>query len=41
MLYKKLLKDCSFSDSTNSKRDDIWMRLSLLNDLWSYEEMND
>ncbi len=39
--YKELFEDCSFSDSTNSKRDDIWMRLSLSNDLWSYEEMND
>ncbi len=38
---KKLFEDYSFFDSTNSKRDDIWMRLSLLNDLWSYEEMND
>jgi len=39
--YKKLFKDCSFSDSTHSKRNDIWMRSCLLNDLWSYEEMND
>ncbi len=39
--YKELFKDCSFSDSTNLKRDDIWMRSSLSNDLWSYEEMND
>ncbi len=39
--YKELFKDCSFSDSTNSKKDDIWMKLSLSNDLWSYEEMND
>ncbi len=39
--YKKLFEDCSFFDLTNSKRDDIWMRSSLLNDLWSYEEMND
>ncbi len=39
--YKELFKDCSFFDSTNSKRDDIWMRSSLSNDLWSYEETND
>ncbi len=39
--YKELFRDCSFSDSTNSKRDDIWMRSSLSNNLWSYEEMND
>ena len=39
--YKELFEDCSFSDSTNSRRDDIWMRSSLLNDIWSYEEMND
>jgi len=39
--YKELFEDCSSSNSTNSKRDDIWMRLNLLNDLWSYEEMND
>ncbi len=39
--YKELFEDCSFSDLTNSKRDDIWMRSSLSNDLWSYEEMND
>ncbi len=39
--YKELFEDCLSSDSTNSKRDDIWMRLSLSNDLWSYEEMND
>ena len=38
---KKLFKDCSFSDSTNSKRGDIWMKSSLSNDLWSYEETND
>ncbi len=38
--YKELFEDCSSSDSTNSKKDDIWMRLSLSNDLWSYEEMN-
>ena len=38
--YKELFEDYSFSDSTNSKRDDIWMKLSLSNDLWSYEEMN-
>ncbi len=41
MFYKELFEDCSFFDSTNSKKDDIWMRLSLSNDLWSYEEMND
>ncbi len=41
MFYKKLFEDCSFSDSTNSKRDDIWMKSSLSNDLWLYEEMND
>ena len=39
--YKKLFEDCSFSDSTNSKKDDIWMRSSLLNNLWLYEETND
>ncbi len=39
--YKELFEDCSFFDSTNSKKDDIWMRSSLSNDLWSYEEMND
>ncbi len=39
--YKELFEDCSFFDSTNLKRDDIWMRLSLLNDLWLYEETND
>ncbi len=39
--YKELFKDCSSFDSTNSKRDDIWMKSSLLNDLWSYEETND
>ena len=39
--YKELFKDCSFSDSVNSKRDDIWMKSSLSNDLWSYEETND
>ena len=39
--YKKLFEDYSFFDSTNLKRDDIWMRLSLSNDLWSYEEIND
>ena len=39
--YKEVFEDCSFFDSTNSKRDDIWMKLSLSNDLWSYEEMND
>ncbi len=39
--YKELFEDCSFSDSTNSKKDDIWMKLSLSNNLWSYEEMND
>ncbi len=39
--YKELFEDCSFFDLTNSKRDDIWMRLSLSNDSWSYEEMND
>ena len=31
--YKKLFEDCSFSDSTNSKRDDIWMRFKLVK--WS------
>ncbi len=31
--YKELFEDCSFSDLTNSKRDDIWMRSSLSNDL--------
>ncbi len=35
------LTSWQFSDSTNSKRNDIWIRLSLSNDLWSYEEMND
>ncbi len=39
--YKELFKDYSFSDSANSKRDDIWMKSSLSNDLWSYEETND
>ncbi len=39
--YKKLCEDCSFSDSTNLKRDDIRMKSSLSNDLWSYEETND
>ncbi len=39
--YKELFEDCLFSDLTNSKRDDIWMKLSLSNNLWSYEEMND
>ncbi len=39
--YKKLFEDCSSSDSTNLKRDDIWIRLSLSNNLWSYEETND
>ncbi len=39
--YKELFEDCSFSDSTNSKRDDIWIRLSLSSNLWSYEETND
>jgi len=39
--YKELFKDCLSFDSTNSKRDNIWMRSSLSNDLWSYEEMND
>ncbi len=39
--YKELFKDCSSFDLTNSKKDDIWMKLSLSNDLWSYEEMND
>ncbi len=39
--YKKLFEDCSFSDSTNSKKDDIWMRSSLSNSLWSYKETND
>jgi len=39
--YKELFEDCSSSDSANLKRDDIWMRLSLSNDLWSYEETND
>jgi len=39
--YKELFKDCSFSDLTHSKRDDIWMRSRLLNNLWSYEETND
>ncbi len=39
--YKELFEDCLFSDLTNSKRDDIWMRSSLSNDLWSYEKMND
>jgi len=39
--YKELFEDCSFSDSTNSKRDDIWIRSSLSNNLWSYEETND
>ncbi len=38
--YKELFKDCSFSDSANSKRNDIWMKSSLSNDLWLYEEMN-
>ncbi len=41
MFYKELFKNCSFFDSTNSKKDDIWMRSSLSNNLWSYEEMND
>ena len=41
MFYKELFKDYSFFDSTNLKRNDIWMKLSLSNDLWSYEEMND
>ena len=40
-LYKELLEDCSINDSTYSKRDDIWMKSRLSNDLWSYEEMND
>ena len=39
--YKELFEDYSFSDSTNSKRDDIWMKSSLSNNLWSYEETND
>ncbi len=39
--YKELFKNCSFFDSTNSKKDDIWMKLNLSNDLWSYEEIND
>ena len=39
--YKELFENCSFSDSTNSKEDDIWIKSSLSNDLWSYEEMND
>ncbi len=39
--YKELFEDCLFSDSTNSKRNDIWMKSSLSNDLWSYEETND
>ena len=39
--YKELFEDYSFSDSTNSKRDDIWMKSSLSNNLWSYEEIND
>ena len=39
--YKELFEDCLSSDSTNSKRDNIWMRSSLSNDLWSYEETND
>ena len=39
--YKELFEDCSFSDSTNSKKDNIWIKLSLLNNLWSYEETND
>ncbi len=40
-LYKELLEDCLINDSTYSKRDDIWMKLRLSNNLWSYEEMND
>ncbi len=39
--YKKLFEDCLFFDLTNSKRDDIWMRSSLSNELWLYEEIND
>ncbi len=39
--YKELFEDCSFFDLTNLKRDDIWMRSSLSNNLWSYEEMNE
>ena len=40
-LYKELLEDCLINDSTHSKKDNIWMKLRLLNDLWSYEETND
>ena len=40
-LYKELLEDCSINNSTHSKRDDIWMKSCLSNNLWSYEEMND
>ncbi len=39
--YKELFENCLFSDSTNLKRDDIWIKSSLLNNLWSYEETND
>ncbi len=40
-LYKELLEDCSINDLTHSKRDDIWIKSRLSNDLWSYEETND
>ncbi len=39
--YKELFEDFSFSDSINLKKDDIWIKLSLSNNFWSYKEMND
>ncbi len=32
-LYKELLEDCLINDSTHLKRDDIWMRSRLSNNL--------
>ncbi len=33
-LYKELFEDCSSSDSTNLKKDDIWMKLIQLRQWW-------
>jgi len=41
MLYQELLEDYSFHDSTYSKKDHIWIKSDLSDDIQSYEEMYD